>query len=312
MFFHRKRNVNGFLLLDKPKGISSNNALQKVKNLFNAKKAGYVGTLDPLATGMLPICFGETTKFSNYLNQSDKKYNVVAKFGESTSTGDSYGVVVRQRPILFNFFELTSALKKLTGSISQIPSMYSAIKYHGIPLYKYARKGVNIQRNARHVFIYKIDIVKHGGDWIELNVHCSKGTYIRTLVEDLGEQLFCGAHVVSLRRLKISLLPYSKLESISFLKTLMNENNVKKEDLFKRLDNLLMPIDTPVFCFPKIYISIKQSSAFKLGQKIYFISNIKNSLVRVFEKYNNNFIGLGKIFSGELLIPYRLVSILTN
>lgn len=312
MFFHKKRNVNGFLLLDKPQGMSSNNVLQKVKVIFNARKAGYVGTLDPLATGMLPICFGEATKFSRYLSESDKHYNVVAKLGEKTSTSDSEGVILRKRPIIFTSLELSLALKELTGLINQIPSMYSAIKYKGLPLYKYARKGINIKRNIRHVFIYKITLIEQKDDWIELNVHCSKGTYIRTLIEDLGEKLFCGAHVVALRRLKIGLLSYSKLVKLSFLEKLLNEKNTKKINFLKKVDNFLMPVDTPIHFLPKIYISIKKISFFKLGQKVNCSSTIQNSLVRVFEKDNNTFIGLGKISSEQTLIPYRLVSMLTN
>ena len=312
MFFHKKRNVNGFLLLDKPKGMSSNNVLQKVKIIFKAKKAGYIGTLDPLATGILPICFGEATKFSNYLNASDKHYNVIARLGEKTSTSDSDGIIVRKRPILFTPIQLSLALKALTGSVNQIPSMYSAVKYKGIPLYKYARQGIDVKRNIRCVFIYKIDLVDQKDNWIELNVHCSKGTYIRTLVEDLGEKLFCGAHVIRLRRLKIGLLSYSKLVKLSFLENLLNEQNVVKINFFKKIDDLLMPVDTPVYFLPKIYISIEKLSIFRLGQKVNFSSSITNGLVRVFEKDNNTFIGLGKINSEKKLIPYRLVSMLTN
>ncbi|AYN24694.1 tRNA pseudouridine(55) synthase TruB [Buchnera aphidicola] len=312
MFFHKKRNVNGFLLLDKPQGMSSNNVLQKVKIIFNAKKAGYIGTLDPLATGMLPICFGETTKFSHYLSESDKYYNVIAKLGEKTSTSDSDGIILRKRPVFFTSFDLNLALKALTGLINQKPSMYSAIKHNGIPLYKYARKGINIKRNIRCVFIYKITLINQKDNWIELNVHCSKGTYIRTLIEDLGEKLFCGAHVIALRRLKIGLLSCSKLVKLTFLENLSNKENTKQINFFKKIDDLLMPIDTPIHFLPKIYISIKKLSVFKLGQKVPFLSNIKNSLVRVFEKDNNKFVGLGKINSKQILIPYRLVSMLTN
>lgn len=312
MFFHKKRNVNGFLLLDKPQGMSSNNVLQKVKVIFNAKKAGYIGTLDPLATGMLPICFGEATKFSHYLSESDKYYNVVAKLGEKTSTSDSDGVILRKRPIIFTSLELSLALKELTGLINQTPSMYSAIKYKGLPLYKYARKGINIKRNIRRVFIYKITLIEQKDNWIELNVHCSKGTYIRTLIEDLGEKLFCGAHVITLRRLKIGLLSCSKLVKLSFLEKLLNKKNTKQTNFLKKVDDLLMPVDTPIHFLPKIYVSIKKLSVFKLGQKVNFSSTIQNSLVRVFEKDNNTFIGLGKINSEQILIPYRLVSMLTN
>jgi tRNA pseudouridine55 synthase len=311
MFFYKKRNVNGLLLLDKPKGISSNSTLQKVKNIFNAKKAGYIGTLDPLATGILPICFGEATKFSDYLNKADKCYNVIAKLGETTSTSDSDGIILRKRPISFTSGALKIALQELTGLIDQTPSMYSAIKYNGIPLYKYARNGINIKRSIRHVYVHKIDLIDQKTNQIELNINCSKGTYIRTLIEDLGEKLFCGAHVIKLRRFKIGSLSSHKLIKISFLEKLLNQKT-KQENFFENMDNLLMPVDTPICFLPKIYISIEKSFLFKLGQKIDFISNITNSLVRVFEKDNNKFIGLGKIDFKHILIPYRLLSVLTN
>ncbi|QCI18911.1 tRNA pseudouridine(55) synthase TruB [Buchnera aphidicola] len=306
MPFYKTRNINGFLLIDKPMGISSNNTLQKVKSIFNAKKAGYIGTLDPLATGMLPICFGESTKFSCYLNNSDKKYNVIAKLGEKTSTFDSDGVVIKKRTVSFTRIQLNQSLKELTGLINQIPSMYSAIKYKGVPLYKYARKGVNIQRDVRHIKIYKLILIAHINNFIELNVHCSKGTYIRSLIDDLGEKLGCGAHVISLRRIQVGLFSYSKLVTIPYLKELLNKKNIKQ------LNNLLMPVDTPVYFLPKVYLSENQSLSFKLGQIIHFKSYIKNSLVRVLKKEKKLFLGLGKINTEETLIPYRLISMCTN
>lgn len=306
MFFHKKRNIHGFLLFDKPKGLSSNSALQKVKNIFHAKKAGYVGTLDPLATGLLPICFGECTKFSYYLIDSDKRYSVTAKLGEKTSTSDSDGVLIKKRPILFTRNELNKSIKSLTGLIDQIPSMYSAIKYYGIPLYKYARQGLNILRKGRKVTIYNIDVVRYKDNFISLNIFCSKGTYIRTLIEDLGEKLGCGAHVVCLRRLQVASYSCNESVKISDLNKLYNSNN------FKKIDKLLMPIDSPVSFLPKVYLSCKQIKDFKLGKSIVTPLKIKNSLVRVLDTENKIFIGLGKINVTELLIPYRLVSILTN
>ncbi|QCI18345.1 tRNA pseudouridine(55) synthase TruB [Buchnera aphidicola (Aphis nasturtii)] len=306
MFFYKKRNINGFLLIDKPIGISSNNTLQQVKSIFNAKKAGYIGTLDPLASGVLPVCFGESTKFAHYLNSSDKRYTVTAKLGEKTSTFDSDGIIIKKRTISFTCLELYKALKELTGLVDQIPSMYSAIKYHGVPLYKYARKGFDIPRNVRQVKIYQLNLIEQKNNLIRLNIHCSKGTYIRTLIDDLGEKLGCGAHVISLRRIQVGLLSCSKLVKIPYLKTLLHKNNIKE------LDNLLMPIDTPVCFLPKVYLSKKQSFNFKLGQEIGFESNIKNSLVRVLEKEKKVFLGLGKIDTQEKLIPYRLISTCTN
>ncbi|CAL4326434.1 tRNA pseudouridine(55) synthase TruB [Buchnera aphidicola] len=307
MFFQKKRNIHGLLLLDKPPGMSSNYALQKVKFIFNAKKAGYVGTLDPLATGMLPICFGECTKFSSYLTESKKRYHVIAKLGEKTSTSDSYGIVIQKRPVSFTSFHLDASIKELTGVINQIPSMYSAIKFNGIPLYKYARKGLNIKRSIREVSIYNIDHISQENNLIEFQVLCSKGTYIRTLVEDLGEKLGCGAHVIFLRRLQIASYSYDKLVKMSHLYELLNKEKNKDINLFKKIDHLLMPIDSPVSFLPKIYLSFQQSYYFKLGQTLNFYSKVKNSLVRVIEQEHKKFIGLGKI-TEELLIPHRLLS----
>ncbi|WP_348769352.1 tRNA pseudouridine(55) synthase TruB [Buchnera aphidicola] len=302
MFFYKKRNIDGFLLVDKPIGISSNNTLQQVKSIFNAKKTGYIGTLDPLASGMLPICFGESTKFSSYLNNSDKKYNVIAKLGEKTSTFDSEGIILKKRVISFTSIELECALKEMTGSINQLPSMYSAIKYNGIPLYKYARKGLSVPRDIRRIKIYELNLIEKKNNLIELNVFCSKGTYIRSLIDDLGEKLRCGAHVISLRRIQIGSLPYSKLVTIPYLQDLSNKKNIKK------LNHLLMPVDATVCFFKKIYLSNKQSLHFQLGQKISFKSDIQNTLVRVFEKEKKIFLGLGKINTEEILSPHRLIS----
>ncbi|QCI20510.1 tRNA pseudouridine(55) synthase TruB [Buchnera aphidicola (Brachycaudus cardui)] len=307
MFLQKKRNIHGLLLLDKPLGISSNHALQKVKCIFNAKKAGYIGTLDPLATGMLPICFGECTKFASYLTDSNKRYHVIAKLGEKTSTSDSYGVVIKKRPILFTSYQLDASIKALTGLINQIPSMYSAIKCNGIPLYKYARQGLNIQRSIRKISIYKIDHIFQKNNLIEFKVFCSKGTYIRTLVEDLGEKLGCGAHVVFLRRLQVASYSYNKLVKISDLYKLLNREKIDNINVFEKIDNLLMPIDSPISFLPAVYISSKQAYYFKLGQVLNVSSNIQNSLVRVIDE-DKKFIGLGKIKKEELLIPYRLLS----
>ncbi|QCI16044.1 tRNA pseudouridine(55) synthase TruB [Buchnera aphidicola] len=312
MFFCKKRHVHGLLLLDKPQGMSSNNALQKVKSIFNAKKAGYIGTLDPLATGMLPICFGESTKFSSYLTESNKRYHVIAKLGENTSTSDSDGIIIKKRSIFFTPDKLYASIKELTGLIDQIPSMYSAIKHNGIPLYKYARQGISILRNSRKVSIYKIYSINQKDNLIEFKVFCSKGTYIRTLVEDLGEKLECGAHVIFLRRLQVGYYPYTKLVKISYLDQLLNELDSQNINFFKKIDNLLMPIDSPISFLPQVFISYKKLYTFKLGQSIYLNSHIKNSLVRVIEIENKKFIGLGKINNESMLIPYRLVSTSSN
>lgn len=209
--------INGILLLDKPLHLTSNGALQRVKRLFGAKKAGHTGSLDPLATGMLPLCFGEATKLSQYLLESDKYYHVVAKFGEKTTTGDAEGEVIETRPTDHLTAEaIQQAVAKFVGVIEQIPPMFSALKFQGRPLYELARQGIEVERKPRQVTIHKLELAlpfeKGGQGGISsctISVHCTKGTYIRTLIEDIGEVLGCGAHVIGLRRTAVS--PTKKL-----------------------------------------------------------------------------------------------------
>ena len=200
----RGRDVHGVLLLDKPQGASSNDVLQKVKRIYNANRAGHTGALDPLATGMLPICLGEATKFSQYLLDSDKRYRVIAKLGQRTDTSDADGQVVEERPLTFSDEQLAAALDSFRGETQQVPSMYSALKYQGKKLYEYARQGIEVPREARPITVYELLFIRREGDELELEIHCSKGTYIRTIIDDLGEKLGCGAHVIFLRRLAVS------------------------------------------------------------------------------------------------------------
>ena len=195
-----KRCVDGVLLLDKPYDISSNGALQKARWLYTAAKAGHTGVLDPLATGLLPLCFGEATKFSSYLLDADKAYRATVCFGSNTTTGDIEGEVVRERPVTFDREQLLTAMRGFVGEIDQVPPMYSALKHQGRPLYEYARAGIVIERPARHITIYSLDLIEFDGREAVIDVVCSKGTYIRTLSEDLGELLGAGAHLTGLRR----------------------------------------------------------------------------------------------------------------
>lgn len=196
----RGRDITGILLLDKPTDITSNKALQQAKFLYFAAKAGHTGALDPIATGVLPICFGEATKFSQYLLNADKKYRVTAKLGEKTTTADREGEVIESKPVDVTEEQLVKVLQQFKGTISQVPSMYSALKKDGVPLYKLARKGIEVERDAREVDIYSLELVTFSDDEFVLDVHCSKGTYVRNLVEDIGDELGCGAHVLELRR----------------------------------------------------------------------------------------------------------------
>ena len=198
------QDLDGILLLDKPLGLSSNQALQKVKHLFNARKAGHTGSLDPLATGLLPLCFGRATRLSRFLLEADKEYYVVAKLGIQTTTGDAEGEVVATRPVQVVEAQLQAALENFRGTFDQIPSMYSALKHQGQPLYKLARQGITIPREARKVTITHLEAQLNMDETVTLKVACSKGTYVRTLVEDLGEKLGCGAHVIELRRVSVA------------------------------------------------------------------------------------------------------------
>src|SRR3990167_10000985 len=207
--------INGILLLDKPLGLSSNSALQKVKNLFQAKKAGHTGSLDPLATGLLPICFGEATKFSQYWLDSDKTYRVRAKLGVRTTTSDAEGDIVFQSEVPhFTLADIEKQMAIFRGDIQQVPSMYSALKHEGQPLYKLARRGIEIERPARPITIYRFDLLRYANEALEMEVHCSKGTYIRTLIDDLGQALGVGAHVIALHRIQVGLFTASRMVAL--------------------------------------------------------------------------------------------------
>ena len=217
------RFIDGIVLLDKDTGMSSNFALQRVKRFFNANKAGHTGALDPLATGMLPICLGEATKFSQHLLDSDKRYLVTAKLGQRTDTSDSDGEVVQTRPVNVTQALLDEKLAFFRGTTQQIPSMYSALKYQGQPLYKYAREGIEVPRESRPITVFELNFIKLEGDELTLDIHCSKGTYIRTIIDDLGEMLGCGAHVVMLRRTQVAEYPYEKMVTLAQLEALLEQ-----------------------------------------------------------------------------------------
>lgn len=209
----RGRPVDGIIVVDKVFGASSNEVLQRVKRIFNAAKAGHTGSLDPLATGVLPICLGEATKFSQYLLDSDKSYRTTMKMGVRTTTGDREGEVVDERPVAVTRSDLEAVLQRFRGEIDQIPSMYSALKHNGKPLYEYAREGIEVERPSRTITIHRLELMDFEGDECVLEVDCSKGTYIRTLVEDIGEALGCLGHVAELKRLKAG--PYTEHQAYS-------------------------------------------------------------------------------------------------
>lgn len=198
-----RKQIDGFFILDKAIGVTSNRALQQIKHLFNAQKAGHTGSLDPLATGVLPICFGKATKFAQALLDSDKTYQVTAKLGVIMDSGDSTGNIIAEHPVPnFTQEQILAAIEPFKGPGKQIPSMFSALKYQGQPLYKLARKNITVERQPRDINIYKYELIDFAGDTLTCEIKCSKGTYIRTLIEDLGSALGCGAHVTALRRLQ--------------------------------------------------------------------------------------------------------------
>lgn len=238
-----RRNIDGLLLLDKPSGFSSAFMSANIKKFFYVNKVGHAGTLDPIATGMLPICFGKTTKFIELLLHSTKRYIVLVKLGESTDTFDADGVIVRVLPIQFNEIKLKQCLDSFKGKSYQIPPMFSALKHHGVPLYKYARKGINIPRKSRVIYIYDLFLIRKAVNIIELDVKCSKGTYIRSFVHDLGECLGCGAHIIKLRRLTIGRFLSASMIDIETIESIFYNKNLNDLSVLNRLDNLLISID---------------------------------------------------------------------
>lgn len=210
-----KKIIDGVFILDKATGITSNRALQQIKHLYQAKKAGHTGSLDPLASGVLPICFGKATKFSHILLNADKTYLVTAKLGVATDSGDSEGNIIATHAVPnFTLQEIETAITAFIGPGKQVPSMFSALKHQGQPLYKLARKNITVERAPRDIHVYSYEVVDFNGDLLTCKIKCSKGTYIRTLIEDLGTALGCGAHVIALRRLQAG--NFSIEQAISF------------------------------------------------------------------------------------------------
>ncbi|HCE3483002.1 TPA: tRNA pseudouridine(55) synthase TruB [Vibrio parahaemolyticus] len=301
------RPINGVILLDKPTGISSNDALQKVKRIYFAEKAGHTGALDPLATGMLPICLGEATKFSQFLLDSDKRYRVIAKLGERTNTSDSDGELVETRPVDVTLEKLEASIEKFRGESDQVPSMFSALKYQGKPLYEYARKGIEVPRESRKITVYEIILHRFEGDEVEMEVHCSKGTYIRTIVDDLGEMLGCGAHVTMLRRTAVAKYPYEKMVTLEQLNELLEQAH--REEIAPRelLDPLLMPMDTAVEDLPEVNLIPELADMVQHGQPVQVLGAPEQGALRLTMGEERLFIGVGEMNDDGKIAPKRLV-----
>ncbi|MEH0742173.1 tRNA pseudouridine(55) synthase TruB [Vibrio cholerae] len=301
------RPIDGVILLDKPTGISSNDALQKVKRIYFAEKAGHTGALDPLATGMLPICLGEATKFSQFLLDSDKRYRVIAKLGERTNTSDSDGEVVETRPVNVELPTLEACIDKFRGESDQVPSMFSALKYQGKPLYEYARQGIEVPREARKITVYEIILHRFEGDEVEMEIHCSKGTYIRTIVDDLGEMLGCGAHVTMLRRTAVANYPYENMVTLEQLNELLEQAHREERAPRELLDPLLLPMDTAVEDLPEVNLIPELADLVMHGQPVQVFGAPTEGTVRLTKGEEKCFIGVGEMNDDGKIAPKRLV-----
>ena len=300
---NKGRNVSGVLLLDKPQGCSSNQILQKVKHLFGAAKAGHTGSLDPLATGMLPVCLGEATKISAFLLDSDKRYHLQCQLGVSTTTGDAEGEVLETQDVSsITEQDVKAVLPEFIGEIEQIPPMYSALKHNGERLYKLARQGIEVERKARSVTIYDIEFISLRTDdqqrlILELEVACSKGTYVRTLAEDIAKKLHCGAHITALRRLSVG--PYDgEMLTIEQLTELAAQGEEK-------LDSCLQPIDSGVADWPDVHLGSDAAFYVQQGQAVMVPHAPTQGWVRIYDQ--SHFLGLGEIQDDGLVAPRRMI-----
>lgn len=298
----RGRDIHGILMFDKPAGITSNAALQEVKHLYFAKKAGHTGSLDPLATGLLPICFGNATRVSSFLLDADKRYEVVCQLGVTTTTADAEGEITGTWEVKDIDPEKIDALLKsrFSGSISQIPPMYSALKHKGQRLYALARQGIEVEREPRQVQIHSIDRTGLNGDELRINIHCSKGTYVRTLVEDIGEALGVGAHVRELRRTTVSPFEYPEMVTLDELKEL------KQSDM-QAMDELLLPAASALQAYPEIHLNADAAFYLRQGQAIQTPRAPTSGWVRLYLG-EHEFIGMGSIQDDGKVAPKRLFS----
>ncbi|WP_286240126.1 tRNA pseudouridine(55) synthase TruB [Neptuniibacter halophilus] len=308
----RGRAVDGVFLLNKPPGISSNSALQQVRRIYGAAKAGHTGALDPLATGMLPICLGEATKFSQHLLDSDKRYITTAKLGIRTDSSDADGEIVEQKPVPDNLSRAqieALLIEHFSGQIEQVPSMFSALKHQGQPLYKLARKGIQVEVKPRQVTIHEIRLTDLREDELDLEVFCSKGTYIRSIVEDLGHLLGCGAHVSMLHRLDVGEFKSEQMMSLDELREKVPENAGESEQkgIQTELDKLLLPAWAAVADLPAASLDQKQSDLILHGQSVVQDSYPEGSMVRLFTAAETpRFLGVAEVVE-QRFKPKRLV-----
>ncbi len=288
--------VSGILLLDKPSQISSNSALGKVKSLLGVRKAGHTGNLDPIATGLLPICFGEATKAAGFFLDADKRYRTLVRLGESTTTGDCEGELIERRPVAVTKRKIQKALGEFVGEYDQLPPMYSAVKIRGEPLYKYARQGIEIQRKPRRVRVYEIKLLNFDDSSIEIELRCSSGYYVRVLAHQIGERLACGAHVESLRRLGVGSLHVDDSYSI---------DDIEKVSSVEQRRELLIPCDQTLTHLPKVDLSSDAAYYLCRGQAVRAGNLPSEGVVRLYED-SVGFLGIGTSLGDGRVAPKRL------
>ena len=297
----RGRNINGILLLDKPAGLTSNEALQKVKQIYNARKAGHTGSLDKMATGLLPICFGDATKFTSFLLESDKSYHTIFQLGMETTTGDALGEVSNKSDVPeFTTAQIEQVLEKFKGQIEQVPPMYSALKKDGKRLYELAYQGIEIEREPRQITIYDIRFLAHERDTLELEIDCSKGTYIRTLAEDIGRELGCGAHVAALRRIGAGPFSDKQMVGIAELEETAGQG-------FVALDEKLLGIDAALVNLPAVELVATVAEYLCDGQAVVVPHAPTSGLLRIYSE-QGSFIGIGEVLEDGRVAPRRLVT----
>lgn len=291
--------VDGVLLIDKPVGLSSNDALTKVKRIVNAKKAGHTGTLDPFATGLLPLCFGEATKFSQDLLEADKTYDAVVHLGITTTTGDTEGEVVETRPVNVTAEQIEAALAKFRGPILQIPPMYSALKRDGKALYEYAREGITLEREARPVTIHRLEMLAYEAPMLTIRVTCSKGTYVRVLGEDIGAELGCGAHLNALRRIQVGALTVDGMVTLEQLQA--HDNPL----------SLLAPVDALLSSFARVDLTPELAARFLNGQRLALNREpvtLPETQGRVRVYHDGKLLGTAILQEYGVLAPERLIA----
>ena len=297
----RGRNISGILLLDKPGGVTSNEALQRVKTLYQARKAGHTGSLDKMATGLLPLCFGEATKFSGYLLDADKSYDVTCRLGRETDTGDADGETVKELPVPdLTTTAIENVLARFRGEIEQVPPMFSALKHRGKRLYELAYRGIEVEREPRAITVYKLELVHFDSPYLQLSVKCSKGTYIRTLAADIGRKLGCCASVHRLRRVAAG--PFLEHEMVS-----MDEIEALSESGYGAMDRKILTIDSALRELPRVELTRHLVDYILDGQAVIVPHAPTYGLLRIYTD-GNEFLGLGEVLDDGRVAPRRLVN----